>query len=132
MVVAVVGLSVGFVWFSSKLTISSSANVALNPEDFDVNFSTVNTSELDGTVSGVVSAEDIVIATDETISNTGDPTITGVRANFTAPGQIVTYSFYAHNAGEYKVYLKSVAYANVPDVTVSKKYTAVEGLMLLW
>lgn len=127
LLIAVAGLSVGFAAFSSKLTISSSANVKPNQEDFDVNFSTVNTSETEGTVSGVVSHETIVTANDATISNTGDPTITGLKANFTAPGQSVTYSFYAHNAGEYPAYLKSVVYENVTDETSAKVCTAAEG-----
>lgn len=127
LLIAVAGLSVGFAAFSSKLTISSSANVTPNSEDFDVNFSTVNTSETEGTVSGVVSPETIVTANDATISNTGDPTITGLKANFTAPGQSVTYSFYAHNAGLYPAYLKSVAYENVSGETSAKICTAAEG-----
>lgn len=127
LLIAVAGLSVGFAAFSSKLTISSSANVKPNSEDFDVNFSTVNTSETEGTVSGVVSHETIVTANDATISNTGDPTITGLKANFTAPGQSVTYSFYAHNAGEYPAYLKSVVYENVTGEASTKICTAAEG-----
>lgn len=125
--VAVVGLSVGFAAFSNNLTISSSAHVSPDPEDFDVNFSSVNTAETDGPVIGVVSNEALVTAEEATIDNTGDPKITGLKANFTAPGQSVTYSFYVHNAGQYIAYLKSVSYENVTGEIVSKVCTAAEG-----
>ena len=125
--VAVIGLSVGFAAFSSNLTISSSANVSPESTDFDVNFSTVNTTETAGTVLGVVSHDGIVTAGTATIDNSGDPTITGLQANFTEPGQSVTYSFYTHNAGKYIAYLNSVTYANVTGETESKICTAAEG-----
>ena len=123
--VAVIGLSVGFAAFSNRLTISSSANVTPDMNDFDVNFSTVNTTETAGTVSGTPS-NDLVTAEDATINNADAPTITNLKANFTAPGQSVTYSFYAHNAGEYIAYLKSVDYENISE-GVTKVCTAAEG-----
>ena len=125
--VAVIGLSVGFAAFSNNLTISSSANVSPESTDFDVNFSTVNTAETAGAVSGVVSHEGIVTADDATINNTGDPTITGLNANFTEPGQSVTYTFYTHNAGKYIAYLNSVTYADVSGKTTSKVCTPAKG-----
>ena len=125
--VAVVGISVGFAAFTNVLTIRSSAQVSPNAEDFDVNFSTVNTAETEGTVSGVVSDGTLVSADDATISNTDDPTITGLHANFTEPGQSVTYSFYAHNAGEYIAYLKSIKYSNITGESVAKLCTPAEG-----
>ncbi len=120
--VAIVGLSIGFAAFSSNLTISSSANVTPDPSSFDVNFSTSNTSELDGTVTGV--GTNSATAEDATIDNSASPTITGLKANFTEPGQKVTYSFYAHNAGKYAAYLNSVAYSNVSGETSTKVCTA--------
>lgn len=125
--IAIVGLSVGFASFSSLLTISSSAQVSPNAEDFDVNFSTVDTAETPGNVNGQPS--DVSLTTPEiaTIDNTGDPKITGLKAYFTEPGQSVTYSFFAHNAGKYTAYLKSVSYENVTDSTLTKVCTAAEG-----
>ena len=123
--VAVVGLSIGFAAFSNNLTIKSNATVSPNQNDFDVNFSTSNTSELDGTVSGV--GTNSATAEDATIDNSASPTITGLKANFTEPGQKVTYSFYTHNAGKYIAYLNSVTYANVSGKTATKVYTAGVG-----
>ena len=123
--VAIVGLSIGFAAFSSNLTISSSANVKPDPSSFDVNFSPSNTSELDGTVTGV--GTNSATAEDATINNSASPTITGLKANFTEPGQKVTYSFYAHNAGKYAAYLNSVTYSNVSGGTSTKVCTAGSG-----
>ena len=123
--VAIVGLSIGFAAFSSNLTISSSANVKPDPSSFDVNFSTSNTSELDGTVTGV--GTNSATAEDATINNSASPTITGLKANFTEPGQKVTYSFYVHNAGKYAAYLNSVTYSNVSGETSTKVCTAGSG-----
>ena len=123
--VAIVGLSIGFAAFSNNLTIKSNATVTPNASDFDVNFSTSNTSELDGTVSGV--GTNSSTAENATIDNSDSPTITGLKANFTEPGQKVTYSFYAHNAGKYAAYLNNVTYANVSGKTATKVCTAGTG-----
>ena len=123
--VAVVGLSIGFAAFSNDLKINSSATVRPNESDFDVNFSTVNTSEIAGTVSGV--GTNSATAEDATIDNSASPKITGLKANFTEPGQKVTYSFYIHNAGKYIAYLNSVTYANVSGKTSPRVCTAGSG-----
>ena len=123
--VAIVGLSIGFAAFSNNLTINPTATVSPNASDFDLNFSTSNTSEQDGTVSGV--GTNSATAEDATIDNSASPTITGLKANFTEPGQKVTYSFYAHNAGKYAAYLNNVTYANVSGKTATKVCSAGEG-----
>lgn len=119
--VAIVGLSIGFAAFSNDLTINSNATVSPNESDFDVNFSTSNTSELDGTVSG--SGTNSATAENATIDNSNSPTITGLKANFTEPGQTVTYRFYVHNAGKYVAYLNNVTYANVSGKSATKVCT---------
>ena len=123
--VAVVGLSIGFAAFSNNLTINSNAKVSPNASDFDVNFSSSNTSELDGVVSGV--GTNSATAEAATIDNSDSPAITGLKANFTEPGQKVTYSFYAHNAGKYAAYLNNVTYAKVSGKTATKVCTAGDG-----
>ena len=54
-------------------------------------------------------------AEDATIDNSGDPTITGLKANFTEPGQKVEYVFYSHNAGEYDAFLNSGTNSTTPS-----------------
>ncbi|MDD6879316.1 MAG: hypothetical protein PUD59_03685 [bacterium] len=119
--VAIIGLSIGFAAFSNNLTIKSNATVTPNESDFDVNFSSSNTSELDGAVSGI--GTNSATAEDATIDNSDAPTITGLKANFTEPGQKVTYSFFAHNAGKYVAYLNNVIYSNVNGETSTKVCT---------
>ena len=119
--VAVVGLSIGFAAFSNDLKIESNATVTPNPKDFDVNFSTVDTSEIAGTVTGV--GTNSATAEDATIDNSASPKITGLKANFTEPGQKVTYSFYTHNAGKYIAYLNTVTYKNVAGKEATKVCT---------
>lgn len=123
LLVAVVGLSVGFAAFSSTLTISSSANVTPNADTFKVVFSsndtTLTTEAVNGDVTGTGAS-----ATAATINNDTNPTISGLAATFTEPGQKVVYTFYAHNSGEYEAFLKSVTYANVTGKSESKVCTA--------
>lgn len=126
LLVAVVGLSVGFAAFSSTLTISSSANVTPNSDTFKVVFSsngtTLTTEAVNGDVTGTGAS-----ATAATINNDTNPTISGLAATFTEPGQKVVYTFYAHNSGEYDAFLKSVTYANVTGKSESRVCTAGSG-----
>lgn len=123
--VAIVGLSIGFAAFSSNLKIKSSATVSPDASDFDVNFSSTDTEELDGEVIGV--GENGATAANATIDNTTNPTIEGLNATFTEPGQKVTYTFYAHNAGKYMGYLNDVDYANVTGKSATKVCTPASG-----
>lgn len=113
LLVAVVGLSVGFAAYTASLTISSNATVTPT-EDFDVYFSTSGTTQVAGNVTPSFSS-----VSDEVAKPTGeaatlaDTTITGLKANFTEPGQTVTYTFYAHNASDYVAYLNQVVFAEV-------------------
>lgn len=123
--ITVVGLSIGFSAFSNNLIINSSANITPKATDFDVNFSISNVSEQDGNVLGIGTNDSI--GDTAVIDNSDSPTITGLKAYFTEPGQKVTYSFYAHNAGNYVAYLNSIVYENVLGETSSKVCTAVSG-----
>ena len=123
--VAVFGLSVGFAAFSNDLTIKSEATVKPNASDFDVNFSSSDTSETDGTVTATSTAG--VTAQDATINNATAPTISGIKVEFTEPGQSATYRFFAHNAGKYKAFLNNVTFKNVTDANANIVCVAAEG-----
>ena len=103
LVVAVIGLGIGFAAFSSTLTISSSATVTPSASTFKVAFSTSSASltgtSITPTTTGGATAE---------ASSFTETTLTGSDAQFTAPGQSVKYSLYAYNAGEYLAYLNGV------------------------
>ena len=123
--VAVFGLSVGFAAFSNDLTIKSEATVKPNASDFDVNFSSSDTSETDGTVTATSTAG--VTAQDATINNATAPTISGIKVEFTEPGQSAKYSFFAHNAGKYNAFLNNVTFKNAKDANANITCVAAEG-----
>lgn len=126
LLIAVVGLSIGFAAFSNTLTISSNAKVTPNSDTFSVDFSSSGTAlSTDNVVPAKTPAT--ITATDAVIDNTSNPTITNLSATFTDPGQKVVYTFYAYNNGEYDGYLKSITYANVTGETSSKVCKANEG-----
>lgn len=111
LVVAVIGVSVGFAAFTRTLTIKTSA--AVNPEDnFDVVFSKSDSEVVDGTVAASTLTPNTITAEPATINNaaSGGPEITNLKATFTAPGQSATYTFYAYNDSEYTGYLKSITF----------------------
>lgn len=124
--VAVFGLSVGFAAFSNDLTIKSEATVKPNASDFDVNFSSSDTSETDGNVTATPSNESVT-AEPATISNATAPTISGIKVGFTEPGQSATYRFFAHNAGKYNAFLNNVTFKNAKDANANIACVAAEG-----
>ncbi len=121
LIVAVIGLSLGFAAFSSILTIQSSADVTPSESDFKVVFATTDDegSEVTATTTGEGATAD-----NATISDTK---ITGLKAKFTKPGQSVTYTFKAKNESDYDAYLKSINIANAAEGETSIKCTAGTG-----
>ena len=124
--VAVVGLSLGFAAFSNSLTISSDANVKPDASTFNVDFSS---SESDLATDSIVPVKEPsnLVAGEATIDNSTNPTVKGLSATFTKPGDKVTYTFYARNVGEYVAYLNSINFNNVLSGSTPKKCTAGEG-----
>ena len=128
LLVGVVGLTIGFAAFSNTLTISSEAEYSPDNNVFNVDFSSenaVNTTAVDGNLAPktLSPATDGPTGATATISNSGDPTITGIKATFTAPNQSVTYEFYTKNVGKLKAYLRSVTFANVTGESSTKVCT---------
>ena len=97
LIVAVVGLGIGFAAFSSTLTISSSATVTPNADTFKVVFDTV---------SGITCTP-----TGATVTSSGtvaETTVSGIKIGFTEPGQSAICTVSATNSGEYLAYLNSI------------------------
>ena len=103
LVAVMLGVSVGFAAFSNVLTIGSSAQVKPDSSTFSVLFSSSGTTQATSAVSGTGSGG----ASGGSASISGT-TISGLKANFTAPGQSVTYTFYSHNVGSFIAYLRNV------------------------
>lgn len=123
LVIAVLGLTLGFAAFSNTLTISSSAYVSPSSEDFKVAFSSSSTDaeavgELAGTQTGSATAE---------VATLTGTAITGIKANLTEPGEKVTYTFYVHNTGKYNAYLNAITFANTSGGNSPKACTAVDA-----
>ncbi len=112
LIVAVIGLSLGFAAFSRVLTIKSSAEVTPSESDFKVVFAT-STDDESNTVTGTPNGSGVT-ADNATINETE---ITGLKAKFTKPGQSVTYTFKAKNVSNYDAYLESITFANAADGT---------------
>lgn len=126
LVVAVLGLSIGFASFSNVLNIQASANVKPDSSTLNVDFSSSIDSVTVAEITPTATPNSIV-TTNATIDNSADPTISNLSATFTEPGQSVVYKFYAYNAGELNAYLKSIVYANVAGGNATKVCTAKEG-----
>ena len=60
LIVAVVGLAIGFAAFSTSLKISQSATVKPSDESFNVSFSSSKDSFAESNVAGVVSDESVL------------------------------------------------------------------------
>lgn len=116
LLIGVVGLSLGFAALSNTLTIKSSAEVDVDEDVLNVDFTTSTASIVDGT--GVITPT-LDPATDGPTGAAGDidnsaagaPVVQNLHATFTAPGQTVTYTFYTKNIGAIKAYLTNVTFA---------------------
>ena len=107
LVLAIVGMSIGFAAFSVTLNISSSASVTPNSDSFSVKFSKEKDSLVVDDVLPSSKTEGIT-AGNGVIDNNYNPMITNLSANFTSPGQYVEYTIYARNEGEYTAYLNNI------------------------
>lgn len=112
LVVAIMGMSLGFAAFSTTLNISSSASVTPSSNDFKVVFSSSESYVAQGGEYMFVAGTNSNGATSMTAS-IGGTNLYDVDVSFTAPNQSVTYSFYIHNVGEYDAYLTEI-YATDP------------------
>lgn len=113
LIIAVLSLSIGFAAFSNSLNIKSSANVNPNEDDFGVVFSKEKDSVVDGKV--VVASQNTTgneSGVGTIVNNAGAPEISGLSAEFTAPGQQVVYEFYVKNVGSYNAYLTELIFGD--------------------
>lgn len=126
LVVAVIGMSVGFAAFSNTLTISSGATVTPNKDDFkvvlsgDENDHTVNILKPNAGTHNAT-GEDAIIINENGVSSTE------LKAAFTAPGQVVSYDIYIHNIGSYASYLNKLEFNNVQGTENKKVCTPLAG-----
>lgn len=124
LIVSAIGLSVGFAAFSNSLNIASNATVTPNSDTFKVVFSSSDTALATENITGVPGNG--ATGGEAKITNGSTPTITNLTATFTEPGQSVTYTFYAHNSGQYEAFLKSITYANATNSSTPRECTIID------
>ena len=125
MLVVIAGLGIGFAAFSATLNISSSANVTPNSSSFSLGFYPGEVPTLDDgivtpTTSGGATGNNVTISSASTA-------VSGLKANFTEPGQTIKYSFYVGNEGEYDAYLRAINFLNVSGQSATKVCTPGTG-----
>ena len=132
LLVAVVGVSIGFAAFSRTLTITAGA--AVTPSDnFNVVFSKSSSSVVTtGGVDASSKTPNDLTTTTATISNdaAGGPELSTLHATFTAPGQSATYTFYAYNNSSYDAYLTNIVFTPAATkCSAAQNSTVTTGLM---
>ena len=125
LLVGVMVLTIGYSAFSANLQITSSAEVEPTGSAFNVDFSSSSLSVVENDITPTLN----VVATgftadDATISNASDPTLTGLNATFTEPGQTATYNVNAFNAGALVAYLKSITFTGSKSCSARTGTTA--------
>ena len=133
LVLGVIGVSLGYVAFSSTLTITTTAEVVPDASKFNVDFSSsaaTTFEEQDITPTLSQSNDANFTATDAEIDNTSDPTLTNLHAHYTEPGQTVTYDVYAYNRGEYVAYLNSITFDSTTNAKACTPRTGTDATMV--
>ena len=121
LVLGVVGVTLGYAAFSNTLTINSAAEVHPDSSNFNVDFSSSNSGVVTNAITPTLTPNNVTgfTATNATIDNTSDPTVSNIKATFTEPGQKATYTFYAYNAGLYIAYLNSIEFSGSKTCTAT-------------
>ena len=122
LLVVILVISVGFAAFSSTLRINSEAAVNPDSSTFDVKFSSSSTALETNDIKAVATGD--ASGADAVIDNASNPTITNLTANFTKPGETVTYNFYVRNVGKYLAHLTSIVFDNAIGALGNKECTA--------
>ena len=114
LIVAVVGLTVGFAAYTRSLNITNLEGT-VNPGESELDIFFDNDQEKGNDLAVVKGVGDAALATETgaTITNPelnsgSNPTISGFQAQFKQKGQKVEYTFYVYNNSPYAAYLEKV------------------------
>lgn len=123
LLIATAGLTLSYASFSNTL-----ATKIPTPQEesstIKIVFSSSSSSLAIGSIRGVATPG--ATAGVAKIVNKEIPSITELTANFTEPGQNVTYTFYVHNSGTSEAYLKNIYYSNVEEENSSRICTTTD------
>lgn len=103
LMVAVVGLTIGYAAYSSTLRINGTANV--DPSSWNVKFAYKTGDSLVAATTG-----NAVVTTEATLSDTQ---VSGFNATLKAPGDSITYNFVVTNAGSLDAELSTFTMGNI-------------------
>ena len=117
LVVGILAISIGFAAFSNNLNIVPQAKVDPTGEKFQVVFSNANNAIDDEDPVTPTKTPNTITATNGTIDNTTNPTLSNLSTSFTEPGQKVEYNLYVYNAGAYVANLNSVTFKGTKSCT---------------
>ena len=125
LIIAVMGLSIGFATYSSSLNISSRAHINADSGNYRLVFA--NNYDINNLVYGYVTpVSNSQYGGRGTINNSGDtPVISGLSATFDDTGESVSYSVYIVNTGLYTAYIKNINF--VPVTSSFNECVAREG-----
>ena len=120
LVLAIIGLSVGFAAYSRNLDINTlEGTITTADTELDVFFDNNQTKgdelgNVKGTGTAAVTDEVGAAIANGTLNATpsSNPTISGFVAEFSEKGQEVEYTFYVYNNSPHKAYLESAAFLN--------------------
>ena len=116
LVVAIVGLTIGYAAYSATLKITGTANV--DPAKWDVHFANKSGDSLTGTIEG-----NAVETTAPTLTATN---ISGFDVTLKAPGDTVTYNFLVKNTGTIDAILTSFSMGGITCAPTEKSSTTQE------
>ena len=114
LIIAIIGLSIGFAAFSNTLTIRSSASVNPDSSAMNVVWSSSSSSAETDAIVPTLQPNNVASFTsaNATITGTDYRTLDNVTASFTEPGQTVTYNLFVYNAGQYPAYLTDLTFGS--------------------
>lgn len=122
-IVAVLGISIGYTTYSSSLELANKVSHSTNVANkANVDFSSNGLKYVPTDVVPTVSSTRMV-ANNAVINNTVNPTVSGISAIFTTPGESVTYKFYATNRGEAIAFLNALKINNIEGTETNKLCT---------
>lgn len=126
LIIGVIAISVAFTAYSKTLSINLGTGLRPNEGTFKVGFSLLPDEIV---VADIVPKKtpETLKATNAKITNSTSPTISGLHATFTEPGQSATYYFYIHNNGENTIFLNNITFINVPGTNAFKVCDAVNS-----
>lgn len=126
--VAILGISIGYTTYSNSLEVANkvSKQQAQGANSINVDFSNSGLEYRPTDVTPVVSSYRMT-ANNAVINNRTNPTVSGMSAIFTTPGEYATYTFYAANRGNAVAFLNSLKYNNYKEYDTNVVCTAGNG-----